>query len=629
MPSPGFLGRLIPAAWLLSALLSARSPMGKWFMPMAAAFTVSALLWTVHGAGWYFAAGVPVAGLVARGLENASSLRYGGVRGVIPVLFLVLFTAEVNSDEVRFAEITASLTGTDSERYGEVRLRAGDISTSVGHHTPLYPIIISPGLMAGDRWLRAVPVLLTLLAVMALSRVAGPVPAVAGALLYPGFSTLGLAMTGWLAAGVFALVLLLGSEGKHQLLRLLAVIFLLALKMRYAGFAMGIILAEYACGKPRRGKWMIPVTVILGGILLLAIDRYLLGGQLFWLRYGNIESLKLIWINLFHRPLETLTNAGWSLFDPEAGLFVRAPWTIPALFGLTILRREDPALFKRAVIPSVLYWTVLVVWTGTTWHGLPAPAGRVFLPMVPMLALGLRRVWSRRETRLLIVVSMIISSLVTVYPPARANYADGTDTLFALAGVNQGLSMVRSGPAALLLPLLATVSLLILLKRRTDSSGFLLLVVLVWVMGPGLLPGLTEAEDLPGKNVQGALLYPRSPDPSERFFWFGSRQRLLEMSEAGHIIVLDGAGAGDTLVIEASSAGGVLLAGTDTIAVSTPLMSLPAEYLAMGRRAGTLSDRPENRTMGRYEVPIGTPEGMLRVVWAGGEPVYLDRIGLR
>ncbi len=93
--------------------------------------------------------------------------------------------------------------------------------------------------------------------------------------------------------------------------------------------------------------------------------------------------------------------------------------------------------------------------------------------------------------------------------------------------------------------------------------------------------------------------------------------------------MLDGAGAGDTLVIEASSAGGVLLAGTDTIAVSTPLMSLPAEYLAMGRRAGTLSDRPENRTMGRYEVPIGTPEGMLRVVWAGGEPVYLDRIGLR
>ncbi len=136
MPSPGFLGRLIPAAWLLSALLSARSPMGKWFMPMAAAFTVSALLWTVHGAGWYFAAGVPVAGLVARGLENASSLRYGGVRGVIPVLFLVLFTAEVNSDEVRFAEITASLTGTDSERYGEVRLRAGDISTSVGTTHP-------------------------------------------------------------------------------------------------------------------------------------------------------------------------------------------------------------------------------------------------------------------------------------------------------------------------------------------------------------------------------------------------------------------------------------------------------------------------------------------------------------
>ncbi len=628
MPSPGFLGRLIPGAWFLSALLSGRSSTGRWFMPMAAAFTVSALLWTIHGSGWYFAAAIPVAGLAARGIEAAGSLKYGAVRGVIPLLFLVLFTAEVNSDEVRFAEIAASLTGTASEAYGEVLLRSGDISATVSHHTPVFPLVISPGLMAGDRWLRAVPVLLTLLAIMALSRIAGPVPAVAGALLYPGFSTLGLAMTGWPAAGIFALTLTLGSHRKHQLLRFLAVILLIALKMRYAGFAMGIILAEYACGRPRRGKWMIPVTLILGGTLLLAADRYLLGGQLFWLRYGNIESLRLIWINLFHRPLHTLSNAGWSLFDPEAGLFIRAPWAIPALFGLSILRVEDPALFRRAVIPSALYWLVLIVWTGTTWHGLPAPAGRVFLPMVPMLVLGLRRVWRNRETRLLVAFSIAVSALVTVYPPSRANYADGTDTLFALAGVNSGFSMIRSGPVALLLPVLAAVSLLVLLKSRVDSRGFLFLAVLVWAIGLGLPPALPEAEDLTGEGVQGALLYPRDPDPSERFFWFGSRQRLLEMSEPGHIILVPDALPGDTLVLEASSAGGMLLAGTDTICVDTPLMSLPSEYIAIGRRDGPLSDRPENRALQRYEVPVGT-QGMLPVIWAGGPPVYIDRIGLR
>ena len=47
MPSPGFAGRLLPAAWLFTALLSGRSSAGRWFMPFAALFTVAAWFWMI------------------------------------------------------------------------------------------------------------------------------------------------------------------------------------------------------------------------------------------------------------------------------------------------------------------------------------------------------------------------------------------------------------------------------------------------------------------------------------------------------------------------------------------------------------------------------------------------------
>lgn len=626
LPSPGFLGRIVPGAWILAGALSGKGPV-RWWMPVQLVlFTLSAWLWMIWGPGWVFAAAVPVAGLVAWALAVASG-KHGTIRALFPMLFLILLTAEVNSDEVRFAEIAAGMGHVNSERYGERQYRAGDINAEVGHHTMVFPGIISPGLMAGDRWLRAVPVLITIGSAALLASLAGPVPAVACALLYPGFSTLGLAMTGWLAAGVFTLWLMRGSHRWGAMITVLAALFLTALKMRYAGLAAGMLIAEYANSKPVRGKWLVPFSIAAGGMLFLAVDRYLLGGEVFWVRYGNMETLKLMWINLFHRPAATVSAAGWSLFDPEAGLLPRAPWVIPAIWGLVILARENGELFRRAVIPAGLYWFVLIVWSGTAWHGLPAPVGRVFLPLVPPLAIGLSKVWARRETLVLVAVSAMISAIVTVFPHGRANFADGTDTLLTLAGGHTGFSMARASSLWLIAALIPFVSTLLLTGKKRVSPGFITLAVLSVGLALGLTGDAEEAEDLPGSSVTGALLYPGDPDPVIRYFWFGSRERMLELSSADHVITMECPPGNAMLFLEASSTGGRLLVCGDTLEVSTPMIELPGVYRMIGRR-GILPDRPENRIMAPCTLLVAAPQGMITVSHCDGAPVYIDRIGL-
>lgn len=626
MPSPGFLGRLLPAAWLLAALLSGRCRVPGWIPMTAGFFTVTAWIWMIFEPGWIIAAASAASGLVFWGIRISGRGRFGPAAAAVPLLLVAFFTADINSDEVRFAEISASVAGISSEAYGEQHLRTGDISMETGHHTPVFPALISPGLLLGDRGIRLIPVLIALAAILLLGKLAGPAPAAVSALLYPGFAILGLAMTGWLAAGLFALWLLLGRSRKYGLIRMVLPVLLVAVKMRYAGLAAGMFLADYACSGFSKGKWTIPLTLAAGTVLFLAVDRYLLGGELFWIRYGNLGMLKIFWVNVFHKPAQTLASAGWSMVDPEAGLLFRAPWILASIYGLGGLAARSADLFRKAFIPSLFYWMVLILWSGSSWHGLPAPAGRVFVPMIPLFALGLAEVWKRKETRLLILISAAVTGLVSVYPHARGNFADGTDTLLALAGTVSGFSMVRSSGMYLILALLPPAAVLMLMTRNRWSRGFTVLVLFSAALAAGLKGPVPEAEDLPPGNLQGALLYPRDPDPVARYFWFGSRERMLELSEEGHGVIFPAAAEGDTMFIEASSSGGFLTVQGDTLEVRTILMDLPEEYRTFGRRQEDLPDLPQNRRMEIYRIQLR--EGVAGVFFAGGEPVYLDRIGI-
>ncbi len=633
MPSPGFAGRIIPAAWILAAVLNGKNRLAEWFIPLVLSFTAGAWLWMVHPGGWLFTAAIPVAGLIAWALSVSTRGRYGVVAAVLPVLLLSLLTAEINGDEVRFAEQATALSGIDCERFSEVHVRAGDLSLAQGHHTPLFPLLIAPGLLAGHTGLRIIPFLVALAALLLLAKLSTPQIAVIAALCYPGFSILGLAMTGWLAVALFTLTILLPEGRKWSAVRIMIALILVALKMRYAGLAAGIIILEYGSiqGEGNKKKWIIPAVLLSTGLLILIIDRYLLNGMLFWSRYGNTGSIELIWMNTFKRPLHTIANFGWSLFDPEAGLLLRAPWVLAAISGLFVLKKNNPPRLKKLLIPSVLYWAFLIIWTGTSWHGLPAPAGRMFVPLIPLFAWGLSAVWSNKGTRFLVYISLGISALVIASPVCRYNYADGTDSLFALAGITSGFSMVRSNPAYLLIALFLAVSMLVILRNPKKNSAFFPVIIFAVIFFLGLDPGGYEAEDMSPEVIQGARLYPYISDPVERYFWFNSRERMVELGEPGQSILLPEVEAGDTLSIQMSGGGGILAVGSTFVTVETLLMDMPSVYLSMGKPSRILPDLPENRLMQQFSIPVDEEDienGAVRILHLQGSPVYLDRIDI-
>ncbi len=629
MPDPGFAGRIIPAAWLVAAILNGKINRGRWFFPVVLSFTVGAWLWMLYPSGWIITAAVPVAGLVTWSISISENGRFGVIRAILPVLLLSLFTAEINGDEVRFAEQASDLSGISSDTFSETHIRSGDISGTEGHHTPLFPLLIAPGLLAGDSGLRIVPVIFALLAILLMAKLTGPRIAVVTALLYPGFGVFGLAMTGWLAVGLFTAGVLLPEGKKWTAARFLIALILVALKMRYIGLAAGIFIAEYACIPGRKWKWITPLVWLSAGTLILAVDRYLLNGLIFWSRYGNIEAVRLIWVNIFHRPFTTIVHGGWSLFDPEAGLLFRAPWILAAISGLFIFSRKQSDRFKRLFIPSVFYWVFLVIWSGPSWHGLPAPVGRMFVPMLPLFGCGLVAVWQKRETRLLVILSIAISALVIASPICRYNYADGTDSILTVLGVASGFSMVRSHPVQLLAPLLLSVSMLLVLGKAEKYRAIFFAIIFAGAFLLTLNAGGYEAEDMSPGIVQGASLYPYISDPVERYFWFNSRERMLELCEPGQSILLPGVEPGDTLLLQMSSGGGVLSVGDDLINVETPLVEMPSLFRSIGRSERILPDWPENRLMEEFTVLLDSNDienGNVRILHHNGSPVYFDRI---
>ncbi len=629
MPDPGFSGRFIPVAWFFAALLNGSKKLSKSFIPMVISYSAGVWLWMLNPSVWVIVAAIPVAGLIVWSFSIADKSGFGIFRAILPVLFLSLITAEVNGDEVRFAEQAAVISRVSNSRFSVTHFRPGDISSTQGHHTPVFPFLISPGLHIGDTGLRIIPVIVSLLAIFALAKLTNPKIAVAAALLYPGFAILGLAMTGWMAAGLFTLAVLLPEGKKWLTVRFLIALLLVALKIRYIGLAAGILLAEYACIPKSKNKWIVPIIGIFSTALVLVVDRYLLNGMLFWSRYGNIEAVNLIWTNTFHRPIETLTHAGWSLFDPEAGLFFRAPWVLASIPGLFLYHKKSPIRFKKLFIPAFLYWAFLIVWSGSSWHGLPAPVGRMFVPMLPLFASGLLMVWNKKETRILIVLSIAVSALVVVWPVCRYNFADGTDTLLSIFGITTGFSMVRSYSYQLLIAGFLALSTMLVIGKSQKYSGMMFVLILSIVFFLSLSPSGYEAEDLTPDMVQGARLYPYSSDPVERFFWFNSRERMLELAEAGQSVLMPNVEAGDTLVLQMSSKEAELLVGNQLIQVASELIELPSVYRDIGRSVRVLPDRPENRLMMEYSILVDSTDvsnQSIRITHNSGSPVYIDRI---
>ncbi len=625
MPDPGGMGRLLPGAWVLCGLLSAGRRKVRGLGAAVTAFTGFTLFWRCCSWGHPGAVAASVAGLFHQCFQTAGERR-GLIRGILPAALLMAAVVPFTSDEVRFSEIAAKIAGADSFHFSQ---RPGDPAPGDSHHTPVYPLLLAPGVALGPPGIRAMGLLPVMVGALLLKELlkrtgAGNPGGIAAAavLLMPGFTLLGPAMTGWAAAAALCAFALLPGGWRGMVGTALLGFFLVAVKMRYAGAAAGMALVwllENTRGIRARLLILPALAAILAGLFVL--DGSLLGGVLFRARYGNPETLMLVRMNLFHRPGVLLREALHMMLDCEAGILPKAPWVLAVPAGLSLLRRADRTVFRRLALPGILYAAVHLLWTGEAWHGLPAPAARVFIPMLPLFAAGVSRVWSRRTTGLLLALSLGVAALTAAVPMARFNMAQGSDNLAAALDV-RGLcvSMVRPDGAVLAAwALLAVAAVLLCRLNHVIGLRTVLLAGAVLLAVPRY-PGRLQAEEAESDHVHGAGFYPAHPDPSLRQFWFFSRERLLMLDHPFQCVRVEGPGTLGLRVCGGS--GAVLLVGGDTLEIESNLLPMPAAYIPM-RGSRTVSDRPENREFILYNRPI--PPGPVEIrVPRGGSPVYMD-----
>jgi len=623
MPDPGGMGRLIPISWAVCSLVSLG--LGKRF-PAAcsmAVFTVFSMFWRVVPWGWQGAAAAAVSGLILMGFALAGQ-RMGIIRGILPMAFLMIATVPFTSDEVRFSEIASDIAGTDGYRF---EARPGDPAPGDSHHTLVYPLILAPGTFFGPVGIRIMGLLplIGCLLMLRLLLAGGGLPspgktAVMAALLMPGFTLLGPALSGWTAAAAICAFALLprGHRGFWGTILLSA--FLIALKMRYAGAAAGMFVCWYLENNHGyRRRLLVPLAVLGFSVTVLAIDRYLLNGGVLWIRYGTTETITAIGMNLFRRPSMLLRTAFEMLLDAEAGLLPKAPWVIAALAGMPLLRKSGGDLFGRLALPAFFYIAVHLVWSGESWHGLPSPATRIFLPMVPLLAASLAMVLGRSTTRLLLGLSVAVSSGLSAVPISRFNLASGSDTLMRLIdAASQGVSMVRHSETAIILWTLFAFAAFLLARHDRATGLTVLLAGGALALALPARPGRIEAEDAGPRIAHGAMIHPMNPDPGERAHWFFSKQRTLVLDHPGQRLYMP---CGRLSFRASGEPGAMLVAGDDTIDVHTDLLPLPGAFHQL-RRGSAIPDRPENREMRVYTLTLHAPATFS--IPEGGTPVYFD-----
>lgn len=623
MPDPGGMGRLIPLSWVICSLLSYGCGKSTPAALSMAFFTIFSVFWRVIPWGWQGAAAAAVSGLFVMGFAVAGQ-RMGIIRATLPVAFLMIGTVPFTSDEVRFAEIASEITGTGRYHF---EARPGDPAPGDSHHTRIYPLILAPGTFFGPVGIRIMG-LLPLIGCLFMLRallVRGGVPSpnttsVMAAFLMPGFALLGPALSGWTAAAAVCAFALLPAGRRGFRGTLLLGAFLVALKMRYAGAAAGMFVSWYIENNHGyRRRLFIPLAALGLLVLFLAIDRFLLNGSVLWVRYGNTGTLAAIAMNLFKRPSMLIRSAFEMLLDGEAGLLPKAPWVIAALVGMPLLRKRGGTLFGRLALPALFYIVVHLVWSGESWHGLPAPATRVFLPLVPLLAASLAMVLERRTSRILVGLSVGISAVLAAVPFSRFNLGSGTDNLMALFDTaSHGVSMVRPSDAVLIFWSVFAFVAYLLARRDRETGLKALLAGGALALAIPQNPGRIEAEEAGPLLAHGAMIHPMNPDPGERAHWFFSRQRTLVLDHPAQRLYLPG---GRITFRASGEAGARIVIGGDTIDVHTELMPVPTAFLPL-RRGSAMPDRPENRAMGEHTLTLPGPAIM--TIPEGAPPVYFD-----
>ena len=659
MPSPGLLGRLVPLCWLITASVYGKGGIPRLSIYLLAIFTVFSLFWTVDTGFEVIAAACGLIG-VFPGLLALSSRKFGIMLAMLPLIPMILILVPFTGDEPHFAFITERLINSGSGRFSEYSAQLGDPAAGISHHQSLYPALMIPGYPLSEPGIRGMNVLFAMAALVLMSKIFRDSGlknwkqlTVLGFLLIPGSSILGLVFPGWLALAVFLWAVYAYRRSKKSIWIIAAAIILVLIKFRFIGLSIGLLAAlviEFN-GRRRLILFVTLVGLVAAGLLF---DLFILNGRIFWVRYGNMSFIKVLLLQPLYRTPEVLLAIGSSLVDIESGMLWKAPWVLAGLAGLHLLRSFDRNLFVWLGLPALFYFLILVFWNPAEWSGMPAPVGRMLLPILPVLLASLGLVYKRKGVQILIWLSLGISAVLFTHPILRFNIADGTDSLVSrIFGHFSSLTELLPSTARLNIPIFAGWIILagiiiMFFKRRSRLTEYTVtsLFIALCLFG-GLEKKSWEAEDIPSEYRNYCTIYPDEMDLELRKFWFFSREKMLRLSQPEDAVILPvPENAGDSLKLtvfyrslsSGADTGIEVSCGEwcDSVYASSETMETPRWVLFM--RGAHIPLMPENLREIRSEfiVPLNDCADSIRITPLGLDGrhgrfhgIYLDRILLR
>lgn len=657
MPAPGTLGRLIPLAWIITAIVYGNGRLHAASAWLLGVFVLLTPFWSSSPFMYILVSSGAMAALIP-GLMVVSRTRMGILKALIPLVPIILVLVPFTGDEPHYARLTERIFPGGGDAFSSFQLQRGDTVEGVSHHQNLYPLLMLPGYPLGAPGLRLMNVLIALAAAVALSwllRSSGyrrwRELAFLGFLVVPGSSILGLVYPGWLALAIFLMGVHLYLRSGRSVWIVASAVLLLLVKMRFVGLSAGILLVLLMETRGKR-KWVLPAVLLGTAATGLLLDYAFLDGRLFWVRYGNAPFLKTVVLQPLFRYPELILSALSTLVDVESGLLWKAPWVLAALAGLPVLRRENRRLFRWLGLPAVLYVMFLLFWAGVNWSGMPTPAGRMLLPLMPVLIASLGKVLDRKGTLLLIWISLALSVLQLCHPMLRFNYADGTDALISLAaGPSSAIygwlpSAVRVHLPSFAIWTLLSILVVWLIARRSRFSEQAIAICFGLICLAGGMPRTVwEAEDLPPSMMDFCSLYPAEAEPESRAYWFFSRERMLHLSgERDRVRIPTGSTPGDTVTVDIyyraqgpDSAAGLLIEcgeWSDSVFASSQVLEPPPWVTLI--RDMNLDPRPENLSeiSCRFLVPAIGDTLTISIVEGdstngGSRGIYLDRVTVR
>ncbi len=242
-----------------------------------------------------------------------------------------------------------------------------------------------------------------------------------------------------LCLGAFVLLVWL-AQGQGGAARAL----LAGLLMGYAvisEYPAALIVAVLGIYAWQKLPWSLLRAVLIGGMLpvaLLVVYNLVAFGTPLPVSYAysvlHRSEYQTGFMSITYPQLEAL----WGLtFSPFRGLFVRAPWLLPALPGYLLWWRRGELRAELLVAVGVSAGMLLLYASAARWWGGAAAGPRYLVSSLPFLALGvvplLRVVWdAAMRYRLAIrsgIVLLVLSSVMLTWSEAVAGHVFPAETL--------------------------------------------------------------------------------------------------------------------------------------------------------------------------------------------------------